>query len=126
MVVVEQGLEERVDVVLADYVIDLGDRFAAAHGDEGPALHRDKLQQDLARIRKRLGGERYRLVSGMLDDAFDRQWGAGSADGHREWIAYLLERYYDPMYEYQLTQREGARLFQGSREEVLAWTTEQG
>jgi tRNA 2-selenouridine synthase len=126
MVVVEQGLEERVDVVLADYVIDLGARFAAAHSDKGPALHRDKLQQDLARIRKRLGGERHRLVSGMLDDAFDRQWSTGSPDGHREWIAYLLECYYDPMYEYQLTQREGVRLFRGSREQVLAWAMEQG
>ena len=32
---------------------------------------------------------------------------------HREWIAALLEKYYDPMYDYQLSSREG-KLFRGT------------
>lgn len=126
MAVVEQTLEERIDTVVDDYVLDLGRRFAAAHGEQGPGLHRDKLQQDLAKIRKRLGGERYRQVSEVLDAAFEEQWRSGCHDGHRAWIGFLLEHYYDPMYEYQLARREGERLFHGERAAVLAWVSDQG
>lgn len=126
MVLVEESLEERIEVVMEDYVCDLGTRYAAAHGREGPSLHRDRLQGDLARIRRRLGGARHAEVSELLDAAFARQLRTGSLDGHRAWIAYLLERYYDPMYDYQLARREGARLFRGSRDEVVAWVAEQG
>lgn len=126
MVVVEADLEERIDVVLEDYVLDLGRRYAETHGQEGPRLHCDRLQQDLARIRKRLGGARHAEVSELLRAAFDRQWQTGSPAGHRAWIAYLLERYYDPMYDYQLARREGARLFRGTRDEVVAWVAAQG
>ncbi len=126
MVVVEESLEQRVDVVIDDYVLDLGRRFAEVHVDAGPQAHRDKLQEDLAKIRKRLGGARHQQVSEMLDQAFARQWHTGSLAGHRAWIAFLLQRYYDPMYEYQLSRREGRRLFQGSRDEVLAWANGAG
>jgi tRNA 2-selenouridine synthase len=125
VVVVEEGLESRIEVVMDDYIRDLGRRYAAAHGEEGPRRHRDKLQDDLARIRRRLGGARHAEVSRLLDAAFDRQWRSGSLEGHRAWIAYLLERYYDPMYDYQLTRREGERLFCGSRDEVVAWVADQ-
>ena len=40
---------------------------------------------------------------------------------HRQWIALLLEHYYDPMYEYQLAKREGEVLFRGDRAAVIAW-----
>ena len=43
MLVVEQSLAERVQVVLEDYVLDLGRRYAELHGAEGPPLHRDKM-----------------------------------------------------------------------------------
>jgi len=70
---------------------------------------------------RRLGGERLREVSGLMDAGFDLQEHGGGLDGHRAWIAFLLERYYDPMYEYQLSRRTGGRLFSGSREAVVAW-----
>ena len=51
--------------------------------------------------------------------AFDRQWRDGDLSGHRAWIGRLLEEYYDPMYEYQLSRREGAVLFRGDRQAVV-------
>ncbi len=121
MVLVEEPLEERIEVVLEDYVLDLGRRYAAACGEEGPRRHRERLQQDLARIRRRLGGLRHAEVGGLLEAAFEQQWRTGSLEGHRAWIACLLEQYYDPMYDYQLARREGERLFSGSRREVVTW-----
>ena len=121
MVIVEQTLAERVQVIIEDYVVDLGQRYATLHGEQGPARHSEKLQDDLGRIQKRLGGERYRQVSDLMAEAFARQWQTGDMALHREWVATLLEQYYDPMYEYQLSQRDGDVLLRGSRESVISW-----
>ena len=121
MVVVEQNLEERVEVIVEDYVIDLGRRYALLYAENGSRLHSEKLQSDLARISKRLGGERQQRVSVMMADAFLQQWQTGDLLGHREWVAELLEKYYDPMYEYQLSKRAGEQLYRGDRQAVVAW-----
>jgi tRNA 2-selenouridine synthase len=126
MAVVEQGLAERVEVILEDYVLDLGRRFAALYGERSQALHSQKLQEDLGRIRKRLGGERYQQVSDTMAAAFAAQEAGGDLALHRQWIASLLEDYYDPMYEYQLDQRDGEVLFRGSRDAVIDWAAGAG
>ncbi len=120
LLVVEEPLERRVDVVVEDYVLDLRQRYIERHGSDGVRLHSEKLQQDLLRIRKRLGGARYRQVSDMMVGAFTAQRDEDAMDRHRQWITLLLEKYYDPMYEYQLAQREGAQLFSGDRQAVIA------
>lgn len=124
MAIVEQSLAERVDVVLDDYIVDLGERYVALYGEEGRVRHAQKLQDDLSRIRKRLGGERYQQMCAVMSDAFVAQSANGDLTQHREWIAFLLEKYYDPMYEYQLEQREGSPLYRGDREAVTQWAAE--
>jgi tRNA 2-selenouridine synthase len=119
MLVVEQTLDERVDVVIEDYIIDLGRRYVLAHGEDGPRLHAEKMLSDLSRIQRRLGGERYQKMQGVMQDAFNEQWRTGDVNSHREWTAFLLAEYYDPMYEYQLDKRGGERLFAGDREAIL-------
>jgi tRNA 2-selenouridine synthase len=121
LAIVEEPIERRIEVVLEDYVIDLGRRYAERHGAQGPELHRQKLQSDLLRIRKRLGGALQQSVSAMMDDAFELEAGASSLDRHRRWIRVLLADYYDPMYDYQLSRRSGQRQFSGDRDAVVAW-----
>jgi tRNA 2-selenouridine synthase len=121
LVVVEQSLQERIDVVIEDYVIDLGQRYTILFGEEGPIRHSEKLQRDLDRIRRRLGGQLHRQVSEMLVTAFARQWLDNDFSGHRQWIALLLKKYYDPMYEYQFSRRAGELRFSGDRQAVIAW-----
>ncbi|MCL4106093.1 UNVERIFIED_CONTAM: hypothetical protein GTU68_058399 [Idotea baltica] len=124
MLLVEQTLEQRIDIVIEDYVLDLGRRYFNAYGKEGARLHSEKLQSDLLRIKKRLGGERHASTSALLDDAFEQQWKTGELLGHREWIAVLLDKYYDSMYEYQLSKKPGRKLFRGTRDQIVAWATE--
>lgn len=124
MFVVEHSVSERVEIVIADYVLDLGRRFAQVHGEEGAQLHRAKLQADLYRIRKRLGGVRYQQISSLLDSAFEQQWSSADVSFHSSWIEALLTTYYDPMYEYQLGKRTGKILFRGTRAEVVARAAE--
>ena len=120
MLVVEQSLEDRIDVVIEDYVVDLGRRYRELYAEDGPRLHSDKLQSDLARIRKRLGGLHYQQVSELMAAAFAQQWQDADLSGHRRWIAQLLQYYYDPMYEFQLSQRAGIQVFCGDRQAVIA------
>ncbi len=126
LVVVEQSLEERIDVVIEDYIVNLGQRFAAAFGAEGATRHAAKLRDDLARIERRLGSERFHTVSGLMNEAFHVQALSGSTAGHRAWVGILLAQYYDPMYEYQLSRRGGEILFRGTREAVIARLAEAG
>ncbi|MEQ9462132.1 MAG: tRNA 2-selenouridine(34) synthase MnmH [Haliea sp.] len=120
MLVVEESLAERVEVILADYIVDLGQRYMASEGVvEGPALHRTRLLEGLDRIRRRLGGERHKAIRTLMEKAFAQQRATGDIDEHRAWIGALLETYYDPMYSYQLSQRAGKVLFQGRRDEVI-------
>ena len=43
---------------------------------------------------------------------------------HRDWIAALLQYYYDPMYAYQRESRAGRTAFQGSFDQVLSYLRE--
>ncbi len=121
LAIIEQNLDERVDVVVEDYIVDLGRRYALRFGEQGPMRHCEKLLSDLSRIRKRLGGERTKMAHDIMRAAFDLQWREGDLSGHREWIARLLEEYYDPMYEYQLSKRQGEQLYRGDRQAVVEW-----
>tara|TARA_B110000503_G_scaffold1730_1_gene2322 strand:+ start:10514 stop:11608 length:1095 start_codon:yes stop_codon:yes gene_type:complete len=121
MMVVEESLDERIDVVIGDYVVDLGRRYTRKFGEAGARLHSEKLQQDLGRISKRLGGLRCQQVSEAMSLAFEHQWQTSDLSLHRHWVALLLEKYYDPMYEYQLSKRAGELLFSGERQAVVAW-----
>lgn len=124
LLVIEEPLEARVQVLLDDYVIDLGERYRAAFGEAGAVQHRDRLLDDLSRIRKRLGGEREQRVAALLNAAFEIQWRSGDSDAHRAWIEILLSEYYDPMYSYQIERREGQRCYSGTRQEVIDYVAD--
>ncbi|MDP5065285.1 MAG: tRNA 2-selenouridine(34) synthase MnmH [Haliea sp.] len=126
MLVVEEPLDERVAVILDDYIEDLGQRYSARYGVvEGPRMHRTRLLEGLDGIRKRLGGARHQALREAMERAFTLQHTTGVTDAHRAWIRELLELYYDPMYSYQLAQRDGKVLFQGTREEVIDYARSQ-
>jgi tRNA 2-selenouridine synthase len=121
VVLVDEALEDRVNVIMEDYGFDLGRRYAAIHGAElGMQEHRDFLLESLSRCRKRLGGERYARVNTLMEAACAEQGGASS---HRALIEWLLTEYYDPMYEYQLEQGRGIGkvLFRGKRDAAIEY-----
>ena len=124
LVMVEEDIEDRTTMILEDYVLDLGRRYVTLYGEEvGPVRHRDQMMSNLKRIRKRLGSERHDRLNEIMISAFEEQQSSfGDTALHRVWIAELLEQYYDPMYEYQLTQRPGCEvLFRGTCSEVIEW-----
>ncbi len=120
LILLEETIEERVNVGLQEYVRDNLDDFVAAYGEEqGFEAFAEGLRGSLYRIRRRLGGERYQQLLDILSAAFSQHLSTGSVDGYRPLISELLTGYYDPMYEYQLEQKQGAVIFKGDRKAIL-------
>ncbi|MEM8564698.1 MAG: tRNA 2-selenouridine(34) synthase MnmH [Pseudomonadota bacterium] len=123
LVIVEQSIDDRIDIILEDYVVELRYQYLARFGESGAQRHANKLHSDLAGIRRRLGGLRFQRVNASMAAAFSRQVLDGDVSLHRQWIAELLQHYYDPMYDYQLKQRNGEILFRGNRDAVIEFVS---
>lgn len=114
--------DDRVQGVLEDYITDLGKRYADTFPDDGALRHRARLLEDLSKIQRRLGGDRYNHTRTLMTRAFDRQEHTGATDAHADWIAILLRDYYDPMYDFQMSKRSDLRQSQMSQAELIEWS----
>ncbi|MFZ5722510.1 MAG: tRNA 2-selenouridine(34) synthase MnmH [Pseudomonadota bacterium] len=122
---IEEPLDTRVQLVLEDYVIDGVAQYERLHGADGFGLFAASLRGNLDRVQRRLGGLRHREIAALMEQALAAQRATGDVDTHREWIARLLTHYYDPMYDWQLTQKRGDIIFRGNRREVIDWIDRQ-
>lgn len=104
VVVVETPREARIANIYLGYVAT----------EDGA---RTRLEQALDNIRRRLGGERHTAVRQVMQEAFER----GEPDRHYAWIAMLLDWYYDPMYDYQLSRKQDRIVLRGGRDEVAEY-----
>jgi len=122
LVLLEVTLEQRIDTTLQEYVHDALANFQAT---VGPARAfeswSDYLRNALSRIQRRLGGDRYREIGRILDDALSIHRTRGDVGAHREWIRLLLTAYYDGMYEYQLERKKERVVFRGDADAVLEY-----
>lgn len=125
LLILEQPMEERVAIIREDYVEGMFADYVNRDGAEAGWLNfRDYLLSAIDRIHKRLGGERHRQLRGLMEEALVKQENTGKTDAHNAWIQSLLQDYYDPMYDYQLSQKEGRILVRGGPETILDWANE--
>jgi len=121
VVVLEVPLAQRVTKILDDYIrVDLAEHSVLdpEHGFDNFAR---QLEESLARIRKRLGDERFREAHALMQHALHAHRMRDDAESHRSWIALLLAQYYDPMYDYQLGNAADRIVFRGDTDAVRAW-----
>ncbi len=124
LIVLQTPIEERVTNTWKEYVIEAQKSFEEAGADDSLTKWSEMIAAAMKRIERRLGGKRYATVRRMLDEASLSQRKSGSKQPHREWVRYLLENYYDPMYDYQIAKRGERVLFRGSFDEVAAYLKE--
>jgi len=138
----EAPLSERIEVVKADYIQDLSERYCqhqkvimAARSDvsadssssaeairnTGLDTFADYHRAALARIHKRLGGERTQTVLQLFERAFVEHKAGKGMELYHDYIEFLLHQYYDPMYDYQMANKKRDILFSGSAHEILQW-----
>ncbi len=122
VLVLEADMEWRVEIGVSDYVVELLARIQRSRPEvDAFEYFAERHRDSLYRIRKRLGLARYQEALMLLEDALVVHRSEGDLTGYRPFIRMLLERYYDPMYDYQLARRQGAVLARGDRDELLQW-----
>lgn len=121
VVVLDSDLDERVHHSWENYIVKKSDEWQQVLGEEaGFEAFANDIRQALYRIRKRLGGDRYQALSELMETAINAHQ-KGNVSAHKPWIHALLSDYYDPMYRYQLRQRQDQIVFRGDGESVAEW-----
>ena len=116
--VVEDPLEVRLQRLLQDYVIDMVADYTRVHGEEqGQIFCEEYLLSGLDKIRRRLGNERWQILREEMQKAIKGHQAGAGFDAHLNWLTPLLEWYYDPMYEYQLSLKAERIKFRGDWQE---------
>jgi len=120
LVILDTPLQERIDNSVQEYVTNAIAEYQAMYGEEeGFQKWADYAQNGLQRISKRLGGMRYKELASKLQYAIDHLKQTGCPEAHEEWVSQLLTEYYDPMYDYQTSQKKDRIIFSGSMADAL-------
>ncbi len=121
LVILETPEAERVAITFDEYVAQAQQQYAEAFADQGFEMWAEDICSAMERIKKRLGGLRYREVTTMFEEAYETQKRTGEIGDHEGWVTYLLKEYYDPMYDYQIDKNAARVVFRGSAEEVKGY-----
>lgn len=119
--ILECDLAQRIDNCFKDYVTDLLQRYVLLFGEtDGFNAFAEHHRNGLWRIRKRLGGTNYNYALSILDRALHQHREHDDTSEYRRGIELLLCKYYDPMYDYQLSSKTHRIVFEGTASQIIA------
>ncbi|MCE9679748.1 tRNA 2-selenouridine(34) synthase MnmH [Shewanella sp. AS1] len=125
IVVLEESLSARLSRLLDEYVHKMVAEYQDNLGqEEGFSAFTDYLHLSVSGIKKRLGGKQHDEIQALIDSALAAQLSRGDTQTHLEWIGLLLEKYYDPMYQYQIGRKQDRIIFKGDHQAVHQWLDE--
>jgi tRNA 2-selenouridine synthase len=113
--------ETRIRLISEDYIVHSWPQFQRVHGVEAEAEFSRYVLDNLLRIQKRLGGDRYKQVYASFAAGLSDFFANGDVSAFHPGIRILLEQYYDPMYRYQIERKQPEILFEGPETEFLQW-----
>ncbi len=121
LLILETPLHERVEITFDEYVTKALQNYHDTFGFAGAKKWFDDANTGLDRIQRRLGGQLHKELKAQFSEAFHTQQNDGSLEAHKAWIAILLEKYYDPMYDYQIKKSTIPIIFRGNQSQVMAY-----
>jgi len=121
IVLIKSELEERIETILNDYIISNYKEYTSCSEENNDNIFSRYLLSSLDKIRKRLGNQNYEAIKQKMHQASNYEISDTFKEIHREWIQILIQKYYDPMYEYQLRKKEDRIIFEGTRKEFSEW-----
>ena len=122
LVMLEVSEEDRNKVSIDEYILDTQKSFDEVYGEEQGEIELSKhLLSSLDKIKKRLGGVRYEQAREQMQAAIDTRKATGSTAGFVPVVNDLLVKYYDPMYDYQSSNKQDRVTFRGSSDEALGY-----
>lgn len=115
LILLETRQAERLELTYQEYILEMLQVFQEhiPQPEQAFQAFSQYLLSSLAKVQKRLGGVRYAKAFSLLDSALAQQQKTGSAHLHQAWIEFLLSDYYDPMYDYQIAQKQERIIFSG-------------
>lgn len=120
----ERKFEQRVAIIREDYITRSWPLYQQQYQETAIENFSSFVLDNLTRIKKRLGGIRYKKIHSSFTLALESLFTTGESDLFEQGITLLLEEYYDPMYQYQLQKKQSDILFRGTEPEILAWVDE--
>jgi len=121
IVILTATLEERLDISLKTYVVDMAENFCLINKVSGFNNYSNYWKNSLFKIQKRLGGLRYKSLLNQLNLALKSHKENNDLQNYHPLIESLLVDYYDPMYDYQISKKKQRIVFQGNSQDVLAY-----
>lgn len=119
--VLKMDTESRVRLIVEDYILNPWPQYQQHFADTAEMEFSRYVLDNLARIQKRLGSERYKLIKHCFEKALKALFNNNSTVSFDDGIRILLEQYYDPMYQYQLDSKQPKIIFEGPEQEYLEW-----
>ncbi|MCP4390905.1 MAG: tRNA 2-selenouridine(34) synthase MnmH [Gammaproteobacteria bacterium] len=119
--ILEVDIEDRIKLIGEDYIQHSWPGYRQAYGDAAENEFSRFVLDNLARIQRRLGGDRYLKVRQCFESALREFFRGGQVEMFYDGIRTLLEEYYDPMYRYQIESKQPEIIFQGREAELLEW-----
>jgi tRNA 2-selenouridine synthase len=119
--ILEVDIESRIQLIREDYIENAWPQYQVLYGDLAEVEFSRYILENLARIQKRLGGDKYKQVRQCFEAALIQFYKDQDSSGFNEGIQTLLVDYYDPMYRYQLSNKKVETIFQGPENDYLDW-----
>jgi tRNA 2-selenouridine synthase len=119
--ILEVDVELRLKLITDDYIESAWPQYQALYGDSAEIEFSRYILDNLARIQKRLGGDKYKQVKQCFEAALIQFYKDHDSSRFNDGIHTLLVDYYDPMYRYQLANKDVDIIFQGPENEYLDW-----
>lgn len=125
LLVLDVDIDTRIENIYQEYVIASLAEYQARLGDQsGFNAWSEILLTALHNIQRRLGGQQYQEIHSLMTYAIDQHRTAKELNHHKAWIYHLLERYYDPMYDYQLDKKNSRVVFRGDMNSVIDYLSQ--
>ena len=118
LIILETSTRERIEITFDEYIVKAQESYREIYAEEFLEQWYQSIYSAMLRIKRRLGGERYKVLCQIFDEAFNVQKKSASLEKYKEWISYLLVEYYDPMYDYQIEKNKERIIFRGSAKEI--------
>ncbi len=121
IVLLEASFEYRLQHIKEEYIDSMLAEFMQQDPEQAWPAFGQYLEQSLYAIRKRLGGALYQELSQIQQQAINKHREQGDTQAHLAWLSPLIGQYYDPMYRYQLEQKQERIIFKGDSQAVLEY-----
>jgi tRNA 2-selenouridine synthase len=125
LLVLETPLQERVEITYNEYILESLQNHIKMFSDNGIKIWAQNINNSLDKIQKRLGSQLYTEIKLIFKEALQEHLKSGNTQIYKELVQKLLEKYYDPMYDYQIKNTPLEIIFRGNQDEILSFIRSQ-